>query len=41
MGVVGLRPMEQLETQFGLAQYPKVASAAAIELPAGEGAPQA
>ena len=42
MGVVGFRPMEQLETQFGLAQYPKVAStAAAIELPAGEGAPQA
>jgi len=38
MGVVGFRPMEQLETQFGLAEYPKVATA--IELPAGEGAPQ-
>jgi thioredoxin 1 len=29
MGVVGFRPMEQLETQFNLASYPKVAEAAA------------
>lgn len=29
MGVVGFRPAEQLEVQFGLAGYPKVAEAAA------------
>jgi thioredoxin 1 len=29
MGVVGFRPMEQLETQFNLASYPKIAEAAA------------
>jgi thioredoxin 1 len=29
MGVVGFRPMEQLETQFGLASYPKITEAAA------------
>jgi thioredoxin 1 len=29
MGVVGFRPMEQLETQFQLASYPKVTEAAA------------
>ena len=28
MGVVGFRPAEQLETQFGLASYPKVGEAA-------------
>ena len=28
MGVVGFRPAEQLETQFQLASYPKVAAAA-------------
>ncbi len=35
MGVVGFRPMEQLETQFQLASYPKVEAAAA----AAEAAP--
>ena len=34
MGVVGFRPMEQLETQFNLASYPKVDAAAAAEAPA-------
>ena len=38
MGVVGFRPMEQLETQFNLASYPKVdaaaAAAAATDAPA-------
>jgi thioredoxin 1 len=34
MGVVGFRPMEQLETQFNLATFPKVAEAAAAETPA-------
>jgi thioredoxin-like negative regulator of GroEL len=29
MGVVGFRPMEQLETQFNLASFPKVEAAAA------------
>jgi thioredoxin 1 len=29
MGVVGFRPAEQLEVQFGLASYPKIAEAAA------------
>ena len=29
MGVVGFRPAEQLEVQFGLAGYPKIAEAAA------------
>jgi thioredoxin 1 len=29
MGVVGFRPMEQLETQFNLSSYPKVEAAAA------------
>ena len=31
MGVVGFRPAEQLEAQFGLASYPKIAEAAAAE----------
>jgi len=31
MGVVGFRPMEQLETQFNLSSFPKVAEAAAAE----------
>jgi thioredoxin-like negative regulator of GroEL len=31
MGVVGFRPAEQLEVQFGLASYPKVAAAAAAD----------
>jgi len=31
MGVVGFRPMEQLETQFNLASFPKVAEAAKAE----------
>ena len=31
MGVVGFRPMEQLETQFGLASYPKIGEAVAAE----------
>jgi thioredoxin-like negative regulator of GroEL len=31
MGVVGFRPMEQLETQFSLASFPKVAEAAKAE----------
>jgi len=31
MGVVGFRPMEQLETQFSLASFPKVGDAAATE----------
>ena len=31
MGVVGFRPAEQLETQFGLASYPKITEAAAAE----------
>jgi thioredoxin 1 len=34
MGVVGFRPLEQLESQFGLAEYPKVTA------PAAEAAPQ-
>jgi len=34
MGVVGFRPLEQLESQFGLAEYPKVAA------PPAEAAPQ-
>jgi len=29
MGVVGFRPMEQLETQFNLSSFPKVAAEAA------------
>ncbi len=29
MGVVGFRPMEQLETQFNLASYPKLEAGAA------------
>ena len=29
MGVVGFRPLEQLETQFGLAEYAKAAKATA------------
>jgi thioredoxin 1 len=39
MGVVGFRPMEQLETQFNLASYPKVAAdaAAAPHTAAAEG----
>jgi thioredoxin 1 len=37
-GVVGFRPMEQLEVQFGLAEFsrPKVAEAAPAETQAGE-----
>jgi len=31
MGVVGFRPMEQLETQFNLGSFPKVAEAAQTE----------
>ena len=31
MGVVGFRPMEQLETQFNLSSFPKIAEAAADE----------
>jgi thioredoxin len=31
MGVVGFRPLEQLESQFGLAEYAKAAEAAAPE----------
>jgi thioredoxin 1 len=31
MGVVGFRPAEQLEVQFGLAGYPKVDAAAAAD----------
>ena len=38
MGVVGFRPLEQLESQFSLADYPKVA-ASASEAPA-EATPQ-
>ena len=33
MGVVGFRPLEQLESQFGLAEYPKVAAQAAEATP--------
>ena len=36
MGVVGFRPLEQLESQFGLAEYPTVAAPAA---PAAEATP--
>ena len=37
-GVVGFRPMEQLEVQFGLAEFsrPKVAEAAPAEASAGD-----
>ena len=37
-GVVGFRPMEQLEVQFGLAEFnrPKVAEASPAEAPAGD-----
>jgi hypothetical protein len=38
MGVVGFRPMEQLETQFNLASYPKVDAAAAAATDAGSAA---
>ena len=31
MGVVGFRPMEQLETQFNLGSFPKIAEAAQAE----------
>ena len=31
MGVVGFRPMEQLETQFGLASFPKIGEAVAAD----------
>ena len=31
MGVVGFRPAEQLEVQFGLAGYPKIDAAAAAD----------
>jgi hypothetical protein len=37
MGVVGFRPMEQLETQFNLASFPKVADAAQAEAAADAG----
>ena len=33
MGVVGFRPLEQLESQFGLAEYPTAAVAAADAAP--------
>jgi thioredoxin 1 len=35
MGVVGFRPMEQLETQFNLASFPKAAADAAASTDAG------
>ena len=38
MGVVGFRPMEQLETQFNLGSFPKVAEAAKAEPVADTGA---
>jgi thioredoxin 1 len=34
MGVVGFRPLEQLEVQFGLAEYSKASKAAAETAPA-------
>jgi hypothetical protein len=34
MGVVGFRPLEQLESQFGLAEYAKAAEALAEPQPA-------
>ena len=37
MGVVGFRPMEQLETQFNLASFPKVADPAQVEAAADAG----
>jgi thioredoxin 1 len=37
MGVVGFRPMEQLETQFNLASFPKVDAAATAEAAADSG----
>jgi thioredoxin 1 len=37
MGVVGFRPMEQLETQFQLGSFPKIAEAAATESTADAG----
>ena len=36
MGVVGSRPMEQLETQFNLASFPKVEAAAAAATTEGD-----
>jgi len=36
MGVVGFRPMEQLETQFNLSSFPKVAEAAAADAAAAD-----
>jgi thioredoxin 1 len=41
MGVVGFRPMEQLETQFNLASFPKVAEAAQATPAAAEAASDA
>jgi len=38
MGVVGFRPMEQLETQFNLASFPKFGEAAQAEPAADAGA---
>jgi thioredoxin 1 len=38
MGVVGFRPMEQLETQFNLSSYPKVEAAAAAATDTGSAA---
>jgi thioredoxin 1 len=38
MGVVGFRPMEQLETQFNLASYPKAAAEAAAPQDTGSSA---
>ena len=35
MGVVGFRPAEQLEDQFGLKQYPVIAAAAPAEAASG------
>src|SRR5690349_24193466 len=37
MGVVGFRPMEQLETQFNLASFPKVDEAAKADAAAESG----
>ena len=38
MGVVGFRPAEQLEDQFGLKQYPVIAAAPAAEATTGTAA---
>jgi len=41
MGVVGFRPMEQLETQFNLGSFPKVAEAVQAEAAKAEPAANA